>query len=92
MLVEFRNLGVSVSGREYSKAGIRRRRERGLEVIKFNIERDAPPKMRFDLALSMEVTEHLPERASDNYVKLLCQLALPLSCQRRSQDNREPIT
>ena len=73
MLAQFRELGVKVSGLEYSSAGIRRCRQRGLDVMKFNIERDKPPSVHADLALSLEVAEHLPEWASERFVKLLCQ-------------------
>jgi cyclopropane fatty-acyl-phospholipid synthase-like methyltransferase len=81
MLDAIRSLGVSVSGLEYSKAGIELCNDRGLAVEKFNIERDAPPRIpRRDVALSLEVAEHLPESVSDRYVTLLCGLAPIVIC------------
>jgi len=68
--------GVSVSGLEYSEAGIAKCRERGLKVSRFDIEHDlAETGWRADLAISTEVAEHLPETAADRFVSLLCSLS-----------------
>jgi SAM-dependent methyltransferase len=81
MMEAFKRLGVSVLGLEYSKAGIERCKKRELEVIKFNIERDAAPeRFSFDIALSMEVAEHLPASVAPKYVLLLCRLAPIVIC------------
>jgi len=51
-------------------------RSRDLEVEKFNIERDSfKQSIRFDIAISLEVAEHLSERNADRYVELLTDLA-----------------
>ncbi|HEU4929160.1 MAG TPA: hypothetical protein VFU38_04970, partial [Candidatus Krumholzibacteria bacterium] len=51
-------------------------RKRNLPVAKFDVEKDrvsvAP---RFDVAVSMEVAEHLPAPAADRYVDMLTRLA-----------------
>lgn len=76
----FQRLGVATKGLEYSKAGIKKCRARGLTVHLFDIERDAIPQLRGDLALSTEVAEHLPASVAPNYAKLLCTLAPVVIC------------
>ncbi len=76
LLAAFRDRGCSAFGLEYSKAGLARCRERGLDVQRFDLEHDSfPADRRFDLAVSVEVAEHLPERIADRYVDLLARLA-----------------
>lgn len=76
MLTAFRSHGLDVSGLEYSTAGLRRCRERQLDVRKFDLEHDALEKSKtYDLALSLEVAEHLPEHTADRFVSLLCNSA-----------------
>ena len=68
--------GCSVCGLEYADAAITICRGRGLNVKKFDIERDASSEpSAFDVAVSMEVAEHLPERVADRYVALLAGLS-----------------
>ena len=45
-------------------------------VLKFDLERDNLKDTRtFDVAISMEVAEHLPEKIADRYVDLLTGLS-----------------
>lgn len=68
--------GVRGFGLEYSEAGLQRCRERGVDVKRFDLLRDTfSEARRFDVAISMEVAEHLVEKAANRYVALLCQLA-----------------
>src|SRR5262249_27263419 len=56
--------------------GLKRCRARGLEVTKFDLERNVFDNDRtFDVSVSMEVAEHLPETVADRYVGLLAQLS-----------------
>lgn len=73
MLAEFRRLGVDVRGLEYSEAALRICRSRGLHVERFNLERDHVdrPGVAYDVVLSTEVAEHLPESIADRYVDAL---------------------
>lgn len=66
---------INVEGLEYSDVAINICRSRGLDVIKFDIENDVinNPK-RYDLVVSTEVAEHLPESCSERYVDLLCSM------------------
>ncbi|GAA6201292.1 hypothetical protein NBRC116599_25180 [Aquicoccus sp. SU-CL01552] len=77
--VGFREAGCEVMGLEYSTAGLRYCRERGLNVRKFDLERDNYQDLglenKFDLAVSTEVAEHLPAALSDRYVDTLCGLS-----------------
>lgn len=76
MLTAFRRHGLDVRGLEYSTAGLRRCKERQLNVQRFDLERDTLRTARtYDLALSLEVAEHLPEQAADRFVRLLCESA-----------------
>jgi 2-polyprenyl-3-methyl-5-hydroxy-6-metoxy-1,4-benzoquinol methylase len=71
-----RDRGCEVYGLEYAEAGLQRCRARGLEVAKFDLERNVFDSNRtFDVAVSMEVAEHLPETAAESYVKLLARLS-----------------
>jgi SAM-dependent methyltransferase len=76
LLEALRKRGCLVFGLEYSEAALGYCRERRLEVLKFNLERDILNTDRtFDVAISMEVAEHLPERTADRYVDLLTRLS-----------------
>lgn len=77
LLVALRKLGVRrLLGLDSADAGLDIARARGLDIRKFDIivERWSS-KDRFDLVVSMETAEHLPEIAADRYVELLCSLA-----------------
>lgn len=63
-------------GLEYSEAALKHCRARGLNVIKFNLEKDIlKDDLTFDVAISREVAEHLPEKIADRYVDLLKRLS-----------------
>lgn len=69
-------LGIDGLGLERSKAALRICRARGLEVVRFDLERDRLPNGRgFDIAISTEVAEHIRPRAADRYIELLTSLA-----------------
>ena len=76
LLSVLRDLGCTVSGLEYAEAGLKLCRSRNLNVRKFDLENDSPEGTgSYDLAISMEVAEHLPERCADRFVDLLSSLA-----------------
>lgn len=77
LLAAFRDRGCEVVGLEYSEAGLKFCRDRGLDVRKFDIERDTPdPQLGpFDVAICMEVAEHLPAPCADRLVDLLTGFA-----------------
>jgi SAM-dependent methyltransferase len=67
--------GIKAVGLEYSEAGLKICRQRGLDVRKFNIEQDVPPNLQSELVVSTEVAEHLPAACADRFVDLLCSIA-----------------
>ncbi|MFN7986213.1 MAG: class I SAM-dependent methyltransferase [Thermoanaerobaculia bacterium] len=76
LLVALRGRGATVAGLEYSAAGLEICRERNLDVRRFDLERDVfDSGESFDVAVSMEVAEHLPEGVADRYVALLARIA-----------------
>ena len=76
LLEALRRRGCQVLGLEYSEAALQYCRWRGLAVRKFDLERDTLADDRtFDVAISMEVAEHLPEKISGRYVALLTRLS-----------------
>ncbi len=76
LLAALREHGCSVSGLEYSEAGLNMCRSRGLDVRKFDLEHDELETCAdCDVAISMEVAEHLPEIRADRFVTLLTSLA-----------------
>lgn len=77
LLVALRKLGVRhLLGLDCADAGLDIARARSLDVRKFDITAERWTSAdRFDVAVSMETAEHLPESASDRYVELLCSLA-----------------
>lgn len=76
LLEALRDRGCEVFGFEYSKAGLEYCRSRHLDVEVFDLESDVLRSDRtFDVAISVEVAEHLPERVADRYVDLLARLA-----------------
>jgi SAM-dependent methyltransferase len=73
VLLALRERGVVGRGLEYSAAAIERCRRLGLDVERFDIEHDPPlPAQSFDVVVSLEVGEHMPEDSADRYVDLLC--------------------
>src|SRR5262245_20106891 len=76
LLDALRKRGCDVLGLEYSEAALRLCHAQQLPVLKFNIEKDVFTDRRvFDVAISMEVAEHLPARIADRYVELLTRLS-----------------
>lgn len=76
LLVALSEKGVECRGFEYSKAGIKICRDRGLSVERLNLEEDSlPADVKADVAISTEVAEHLPEACSDRFVGMLCSVA-----------------
>lgn len=76
LLEALRDRGCDVFGFEYSKAGLEYCRSRHLAVEAFDLESDVlQSERRYDVAVSMEVAEHLPERIADRYVDLLARVA-----------------
>jgi hypothetical protein len=45
------------------------------QFIRADLTKPFPVRRRFDLAISLEVAEHLPEKAANNFVKSLTRLA-----------------
>lgn len=73
LLHELRERGVETHGLEYSDAGLAFCRKRGLNVDKFDITSASLPFTRtFDVAISMEVAEHIPTECSERLVDILC--------------------
>lgn len=77
VLLALRALGCEVVGLEYAQAAIARCRARGLDVRSFDLEKDnwEHESLEFDVAVSLEVAEHLPAALADRYVGLLSALA-----------------
>lgn len=73
ILHALRTRGVTVRGLEYSEVGLAYCRERGLDVRKFDLtaERLPVPPAPYDVVLSTEVAEHLPEQLADPLVEAL---------------------
>lgn len=76
LLEALRDRGCEVLGLEYSSAAIRFCRKRRLEVIKCDLNRaELTLDRTFDVAISLEVAEHLPEASAARYVALLSRLS-----------------
>ncbi len=71
LLSAFKIRGIYISGLEYSDAGITRCRQKGVPVTKFDLENSVislEPSNGYDITMSFEVAEHLPEMLADKYV------------------------
>jgi SAM-dependent methyltransferase len=75
LLAQFHQNGMETRGLEYSDAGIARCRERGIQVEKFDLETDAVIAGSWDVTVSFEVAEHLPELMADNYVRVISRFS-----------------
>jgi SAM-dependent methyltransferase len=76
LLEAVRELRCQVLGLEYSEAALKYCNTRHLNVVKFDLERDEiKDNWIFDVAVSMEVAEHLPEKIADRYVEILTRMA-----------------
>ena len=75
MLELMRDCGCDVLGFEKSQAALELCRSHGVPVRELDLERDDTPDVgRFDIVISMEVAEHLPQKVDERYVQLLTQL------------------
>lgn len=75
LLAQLRNQGCTVIGLEYAAPARDMCKNRGLEVRAFDITQDSYEAPRpYDVVVSMEVAEHLPESSADRYVELLSRL------------------
>ncbi len=77
LLVALRKLGVrQLLGLDSSESGLNIANARGLNTRRFDITTGRRACTGcFDVAVSMETAEHLPDDASDRYIALLCSLA-----------------
>ena len=76
LLAALRDRGCRGFGLEYSDAGLECCRARGLDVQKFDLEKGSLAEDRsFDVAISMEVAEHLAATSADRFVALLTRLS-----------------
>lgn len=72
-LAAFAARGVDVTGLEHSNVALRYCRRRGVKCLEYDLESPNPPPIgsRFDLVISMEVAEHLPQHVADRFVDVL---------------------
>jgi 2-polyprenyl-3-methyl-5-hydroxy-6-metoxy-1,4-benzoquinol methylase len=76
LLEAMRTGGVRILGLEYSTAALKRCRARGIDVVRVDLRRETVSITEtFDVAVSVEVAEHLPAAAADRYVDLLTRLS-----------------
>jgi SAM-dependent methyltransferase len=75
LLAALQKRGAEFLGFEYSAAALKLCHERGLDVVKYDIEADPIPSARVDVVISTEVAEHLPESCADKYLEILSTLA-----------------
>jgi SAM-dependent methyltransferase len=75
LMLALTRLGIDCVGFDSSSAALERCRRRGLTVHRLDIQGDAFPEERAELAISTEVAEHVPELAADRFVDLLTTLA-----------------
>jgi 2-polyprenyl-3-methyl-5-hydroxy-6-metoxy-1,4-benzoquinol methylase len=74
ILWELAQRGVDVRGVEGSRRAIERSPVADV-IVRANLERRLPPLGRFDVAICIEVAEHLPERAAPQLVESLASLS-----------------
>lgn len=76
LLERFQNNGCKVIGLEYSDAALAICDARGVRALKYDIEKGEMPDLgKYDVAVSVEVAEHLPQACADSYVRLLTSLS-----------------
>ena len=76
LLLELTKCGVSGLGMELSTVALETCRSRGIDCLQFDLTADAlPDGIRADLAVSLEVAEHLPQDAAHNYLAVLTAIA-----------------
>lgn len=75
LLAQLKNEGCKVTGLEYAAAARDLCTKRSVDVRAFDIIHDNyATSHSYDVVISMEVAEHLPEHVADRYVDLLVQL------------------
>ncbi|HUT01569.1 MAG TPA: class I SAM-dependent methyltransferase [Phycisphaerae bacterium] len=75
LLSVLRDRGCEVEGIENSSAALEYCRDRHLDVTRLDLESDVLDHPgTFDVVISMEVAEHLPEKVASRYVGLLASL------------------
>ncbi len=67
--------GVQCTGLEYAEAAIEIACKRGIEVRKMDLEQGVHIEGKWNVAVSMEVAEHLPEVCAEPFVHLLTGLS-----------------
>ncbi len=73
LMQAFAAAGVRTHGLEHSAAGLALCRSRGLSVTDFDLcDTSCVATGVFDIAVCLEVAEHLPQSVSANLVQLLC--------------------
>jgi SAM-dependent methyltransferase len=67
---EFARRGLRVGACEYAARGRRWARRAGIDAIPFDVSREQPsiPGAPFDIAMSLEVGEHIPPPLADTFV------------------------
>ena len=75
LLAQLKQIGLEVKGLEYSEAGLARCREKGVQAEKFDLESEATIQGSWDVTVSFEVAEHLPESMAENYVRVISQFS-----------------
>ncbi len=76
LLATLQDRGRVVRGLEYADAAIEQCRHRLLDVQRFDIARDAfRSDEQFDVAICLEVAEHLSEQHADRLIALLASLS-----------------
>ncbi len=77
LLYELKECGCICLGLENSSAGLNICQTRGLDVRKFDLEHDTLEKdmKHFDMAICMEVAEHLPKKYANRLIDLLTTLS-----------------
>ncbi len=76
LLLEIQKLNCAGIDLEYASAALERCHAKGLDVERFDLERDVVDQSeKFDVAISLEVAEHLPPTLADRYIDLLTGFA-----------------
>lgn len=76
LMEAFEERGVDTFGIDVSDAALRRTREKGLEVERFDLRTDASlPGGPYDLAVCCEVAEHIEEKHAESLVNKLTKAA-----------------
>lgn len=77
-LQQLRKRSIEVLGLEYSEDGLARCRAKGVSVRSWDLESNLPlaiENLNFDVTVSFEVAEHIPEPLSDRYIETLCSFS-----------------